>query len=209
MKGPEHEEATLQRVLEQIAAGAVDDAVAALDALLRADPTCRQGESTAALLRGLLHLQRGDFAAGLADALAHIAMHPEDPAGWLAMGRARAGLRDFERAERAFGEALARRPGWSDAHWHRAATRAALHDLGGAVEDLDQALLHLAPHAEGTAREARICEMRAQLRLMADDHDGARGDFIRAAAVWASRGRLDQRDRLIAMARDLGLTASP
>jgi len=64
---------------------------------------------------------------------------------------------------------------------------------------------HLAPHAAGTAREARICEMRAQLRLLADDREGARGDFVRAAAVWDSRGRVDQRDRLIAMARDLGL----
>lgn len=78
-------------------------------------------------------------------------------------------------------------------------------DLAGAVEDLDAALRHLAEHARGSGREARIYEARAQLLLMAGQRDRARQDVIRAAATWDARDRPDQRDRVISLAKALGL----
>ncbi len=195
----------LQDALEHLAHGRLEPALALLDRAIELDPNLPQGRSTARMMRALVHLQRSDFDAALADAQAHLQLHDADPAGWLALGRARAGQGKLEQARVAMDRALDLRPDWDDALWHRASTRAALRDLGGAVEDLDRALLHLAPHALGTGREARICEARAQLRLVAGDRTGAKGDMIRAAAVWDSRGRTDQRDRVIAMARELGL----
>jgi len=195
----------LTQALEELAQGRMVAALTALDAALELDPDARQGRTGARVTRGLVYLEQGDFAAACLDFEAHLAGHREDAAGWLGLGRARAGLREHGLALTSLDRAIGLRPDWSDAHWHRASTRAATSELAGAMEDLDAALRLLPAYALGTRREARICMARGQLRLLVDDRAGAREDLVRAAAIFDARGDVEGRDRVIAMAQGLGL----
>ncbi|MCK6504736.1 hypothetical protein L6R53_15240 [Myxococcota bacterium] len=197
--------ALLAQALETLAQDGAAAALPLLDAALAAQPTIRHGETGGRVTRGLVRMELGLAAEAAEDFKAWTAQDPQDAAGWLGLGRARAALRDAAGAVQALDRAIDLRPGWSDAHWHRATSRASLHELAGAVEDLDAALRHLPPWAMGTAREARICVARAQLRLLVEDRAGAREDLVRAAAVHDARGDLSGRDGVIAMARELGL----
>lgn len=195
----------LEQALETLAQAGPAVALPLLDRALAEDPDARHGATGGRVTRGLVRLELGQAAAAAEDFRAWTEREPQDAAGWLGLGRALAAQRDATGALVALDRALALRPGWSDAHWHRATSRAAAQELAGAVEDLDAALRHLPPYALGTAREARICVARAQLRLLAEDRAGAREDLVRAAAVHDARGDLAGRDRVIAMARELGL----
>lgn len=197
--------ALLDRALQQLAAGGPQLALPLLDQAIEADPWVAHGRTGARVTRGLVLLELGAFASAREDFEAWLSRDARDPAAWLGLGRSLAGDKQHAAALDAFEQALAQRPDWGDAHWHRATSRAAVRDLGGAVEDLDAAMLHLAPYARGTGREVRICVARAQLRLLAEDHAGAREDFVRAAAILDARGDAAGRDRVIAMAQGLGL----
>ena len=195
----------LEQALRVLAAQGPAAALPLLDRALERAPDARHGATHGRVTRGLVLLDQGEFSRALHDFQAQVEGEPRDPAGWLGLGRARAGLREHGAALLAFDRALALREGWSDAHWHRASSRAALQELAGAVQDLDAALCLLPAYAAGTSREARICMARAQLRLVVEDRSGAREDLVRAAAIFDARGDAAGRDRVIAMAHALGL----
>lgn len=197
--------ALVTAAVDALTRGEAGAAVELLGLALERDPAVRHGDASARTLRCLVLLDLGEYAAARGDALQVLAAEPEAAPAWLAMGRCHAGLGDHHAALRAFDRALALRADWGDAHWHRGSSRAVLQDLSGALDDLDAALRHLAPHARDTGRQARIHEARAQLLLVAGRRDLARQDVVHAAAIWDARGRTDQRDRVIALAKALGL----
>jgi len=198
----------LEQAMLALASAGSRAALPLFDQALSLDPQVRQGRSQGRVGRGLVLLDLGEFQRAQGDFQVRLEQDSQDAAAWLGLGRAQAGLGEHQAAIAAFDRALSLREvreGSGDVHWHRASSRAAIQDLSGAMEDLDAALVGLAPYARGTAREARICMARAQLRLLAEDRAGARSDFVHAAAVFDARGDDQGRDRVIAMARGLGL----
>lgn len=195
----------LEQAMLVLASAGSQAALPLFDQALGLDPQVRQGRSQGRVSRGLVLLDIGDFQRAQGDFQARLDQDSQDPAAWLGLGRAKAGLGEHQAAIEAFDRAIRLREGFGDAHWHRASSHAALQDLSGAIKDLDAALLGLAPYARGTSRQARICMARAQLRLVAEDRAGARSDFVHAAAIFDARGDEQGRDRVIAMAQGLGL----
>lgn len=195
----------VREAMDQLAAGEVEAALRGLGLVLQQDPAAAQGATGVAVARGLILLDQGRFTEAERDFLGWLAHQPEDAAAWLGRGRAEAGLGRHEAALASMDRALALRPGWGDAHWHRGCSRAALLDLDAAMDDLDRALEALPPWARLRARELRIRLARAQLRLAAGRPAEAREDIVVAAAICDIQGDSAQRERILAMAAALGL----
>lgn len=197
-------EPRVQEAFQRLAEGGPQAALPLFDALIAESPDAAQGETGLRVSRGLLLLDLERWAAAEADFRAWLDRAPEDAAAWLGLGRALAGAGQHEAALAAFDRAVAGRAGWSEAHWHRGCSRAVRMDLQGALDDFDLAFERLPAWARARPREARMRLARAQVQVALGLRERAGQDLKMAAAIFHARDEVVERDRILAVARDLG-----
>lgn len=170
-----------------------------------------------AALRLLLHYEQFNDAEALQAAFTQAAaVLGEDPAaaaGWLALGRARDALQDFDGARRAFARAAAIAPGSGAATRAAAATRLAGGDLGAAWDGMAWATAQAPDDLESASRLLMLSNALEDFGAADRWADWLAGRVTRQAEALAAlahhrylTGNFDQAVQLSNIALRLGLS---
>ena len=155
----------------------------ALDAAIRRDPT----DAMAHLYRGMLHFERGDEAAAIADIDEALRLDPEDAVAYYVRGTLYAYLKRHDRVIHDLTASLQIEPGTAQARFHRGIAYAELDELALAIDDLTEAI-GLEPDNADAYRARGDCQRyRAEYDLAIADFNTALG--IDPEHAWSYRGR--------------------
>ncbi|MGH7024273.1 MAG: putative 2OG-Fe(II) oxygenase [Caulobacteraceae bacterium] len=109
------------------------------------------------------------FADSLAATRRAFELDSDVPETWLVRGRSLFGLGEYDDAERAFGEAIARHPTYADAHAELAQLKwMRTEDVAAAVEEIDRALALAPGDAQLSLAKARVLEYAGEAEAAYD-----------------------------------------
>ena len=155
----------------------------ALDAAIRCDPT----DAMAHLYRGMLHFERGDEAAAIADIDEALRLDPEDAVAYYVRGTLYAYLKRHDRVIHDLTASLQIEPSNAQARFHRGIAYAELDELALAIDDLTEAI-GLEPDNADAYRARGDCQRyRAEYDLAIADFNTALG--IDPEHAWSYHGR--------------------